>query len=268
MLAFPPHAIGNPNDGGENQGGKRKMSGEAVLADINTVNEAGGNHVPAQRSLGAAENENCKQLRPQGPFNPAGEREIKQRQGKGHADEAAQETMGPFPPVDEFEFRQRHAPVLDLVLRNEFVFFKGDQPIRFIQWWNCTQQGPPFGDRQAAISQTGGAADDDHAEHEKGHGIKPEAHLWRRGLSWGSSSLHDRPLRGPKLKFKGTGVASSSFDDVMQRIELCAELGDFGSEAGRIVGAQGLGNKSCELGRILFINAPSYDLRCSKPNAI
>ena len=137
-MTLSSHAFGDPNDGGENQRGKREVGGEAVLADINAVDEAGGHHVPAQYSLGAAESEKCKQLRPQRPLNPASKCEIDQRQGKGYAYEAPQKPMGPFPPKDEFEIGEVHAPVLDLILGNELVFFEGGEPIGLVHWRNCT----------------------------------------------------------------------------------------------------------------------------------
>ncbi len=106
----------------------------------------------------------------------AHEPEGQKRQRKGDADEAAEEAVRPFPPVDRLECLERHARVDDRVLGDRLVLVEREQPVGFVERRDGAQQRLPFGDREAAVGEAHGPADDDHAEHQRGDQQQPDAY--------------------------------------------------------------------------------------------
>ncbi len=89
------------------------MQRQAVLADVDAVDEAGLHHVPADGALQAAQREDAETLQREAAAQLAHEPERDERQREGDADEAAEEAVRPFPPVDGLEGFERHAGVDD-----------------------------------------------------------------------------------------------------------------------------------------------------------
>src|SRR5690606_7899292 len=120
-----------------------------VLADIDAIDEAALDHIPAENSLRAAKQK--KRAEPE--RSPAGESaarpEPEERYEKHEADRPAEKAMRPLPPVNRLEAFQAHPLVDELVLRDLTIFLEGHLPVRFGQWRDGAQNGLPLGDRQA-----------------------------------------------------------------------------------------------------------------------
>jgi hypothetical protein len=85
--------------------------------------------------------------------------------------------MRPFPPVDELEVIERHAAIDEAIFRNLPVFLEGRLPIGRAERRYGAEQGLPFGDRQAGMSEPGCAADDHHYEDQGCNKPEPGANI-------------------------------------------------------------------------------------------
>ncbi len=108
-----------------------------------------------------------------------------ERHGKGDADEAAEKAVRPLPPVDGLEAIERHAGVDDRIFGDRLVLLEGDEPVGLVERRDGAQQRLPFGDRQPAVGEAHGTADDDHAEDQRGD--EPAAKFVRQRRRHGSA---------------------------------------------------------------------------------
>jgi len=106
----------------------REMGDETVLADLDPVGEAAGHHVPAERTLRGAEQQNAGERRHQWARQPPAHHEINKGQGIGKADQPPPQTVEIFPQVDGFERVEAHAVIEQPVLRDVPVFFEFGGP--------------------------------------------------------------------------------------------------------------------------------------------
>ena len=123
------------------------MGCQAILADIDAVDEAGRNHPPADGALQAAESEQRQQSRLEVRLQHAGEPEKNERQREHGADQPPEQAVGPFPPVDELEAGKRHVGIHLAEFRNLAVFGEFLLPLGFVQRRDDAVDRLPFGDR-------------------------------------------------------------------------------------------------------------------------
>ena len=60
------------------------------------------------------------------------------------------------------------------VLRNGLIFLELGLPLRLVQRRQRAHDRLPFGDRKAGFGKPRRAADQNHGEHKRGDGIKPQ----------------------------------------------------------------------------------------------
>ena len=140
------------------------MRHQPVLADIDPVGEAALDHVPAERPLRRAQQQNPAERRKELLRQPAAQPEIQKRYGVDDADQPSPEAVHVFPPVDRLEIGEAHAGVEQPVLRNMPVFLELRGPARGRERRQDAGDRLPLGDRQPGERQPGNAADDDHRE--------------------------------------------------------------------------------------------------------
>src|SRR5580704_1411204 len=80
FLSAPPKIERRPKHRAVNQASEPEMRGQTVLTDAWVVDQPAFHHVPAQRALQAAEQENEGQARHQAAINFASRSKINQRQ--------------------------------------------------------------------------------------------------------------------------------------------------------------------------------------------
>ena len=81
--------------------------------------------------------------------------------------------VAPFPPIDDLEVLKLHPLVLDAPLVDLFVLFELSLPVGLAQGWDCTGNGPPFGDRQPAVGQPCQPPHDDHRHDQSEQNRQP-----------------------------------------------------------------------------------------------
>ncbi len=164
------------------------MKGQALGGDVDPAGKAAGHHPPSDQSLQSTE----RQEQPAAPDEPLGEpplgknrkearplqplvaQEGQERQQEGQPDHPPQQPVRPFPPENPLEGGQGHPAVQLLVLRDPLVFLELVQPGLVRQRRQRPGDRLPFGDREARVGQAGGAAHDDHGEHQNGHREQPD----------------------------------------------------------------------------------------------
>ena len=170
-----PKVESDPDQGAHDREGEQQVRRKAEMADVRPVDQAGHDHVPAQRALQPAEDEQADELPAIALRDRALRREPDQRQREGHADQAADQPVEPLPEEDELELRQRHSgrPVDLEIFRRLLVELEGMLPVGLRQRRDRAGDGLPLRDRQAAFGQAGDPADHDHQEDQSGDGQEP-----------------------------------------------------------------------------------------------
>ena len=79
------------------------MDREPLLCDLDPVDEARGNHPPADKALKPAKREQTDKLELQIPRQRAAQPEENKRQRDRKADDPAEQPMAPFPEENELE---------------------------------------------------------------------------------------------------------------------------------------------------------------------
>ena len=151
------------------------MGGEAILADIGALDEAGRDHPPADAALHRAQRQKTGKPRLQERLQPARQPEEGQGQGEDDADAPRQKPVRPFPPIDRLERIEAHAPIDLLILGNALVEFELLLPFAGRERRNDAMDRLPFGDGQARFGQAGRAADDDERDDHDRHHRQPDA---------------------------------------------------------------------------------------------
>ena len=98
-----------------------EMGGKPVLADVDAIDQPALHHVPAERTLQAAENEQAKKPGQERARDIADGPEDGEWDEEDDADEAAEKAMGPLPPEDCFELTEAHALVELAILGNLLI---------------------------------------------------------------------------------------------------------------------------------------------------
>ena len=204
----PARAGDQPDDPGVEDDCQRQVGSEPVVADRGPVDQAAGDHVPAERALQAAEDEQRGQRRDQ-PARQAAAQQQSDEAGQEHdADQAAEQPVQIFQPEDRLEAADGQVGEDLPVLRRLPVEVEQPLPGGVAHRRQPAEQGPPFGHRQTGFGQPGQPAEHDHGEDHPGHQQKPAADgrmdgsVGRRkhaggghaGGGWGTEGLRARPV--------------------------------------------------------------------------
>ena len=156
---------------------------------ILVLDEPGLDHPPANRALRRSEAEERRQARRERARDPPLGGEVRQGQDEVPAQRAAPLPVSPLHPVYELEVVHGHPRVRLLVLWGLLVLGELRVPVlggerRFLDEF-------PVGHGQAAPSEPGDAAQDDHAVHPRAPSREPPPERSFRG----GSSVHQRTRR-------------------------------------------------------------------------
>ena len=151
-----------------------QVRGEPVLAYPWIVDQAALHHVPAHRTLQAAEEKNAGELPSQLAIDAPAREKIEKGREERHADRAAEQAMTILPPKDAFELVERHAAIHLPILGRELVPGESVLPLRVVQRRHGADDGLPLDDRQSRVREAGNPADDHHQEEQDAAGEKPE----------------------------------------------------------------------------------------------
>ncbi len=198
LARYPAWALHTPE--GKKRHRQQQMGGKAVVADRGAVDQARGDHGPAQRALEPAQHEHDHQARLEFGREPAAQPEPGERQGEGEADQPAPQPMEEFEPEDLLELGDVEAAVDHPSLRGGRVFLQFGPPGLFRQRRQPPGDRLPFDHGQARLGQPRERAQHDHRKNHHGNDDQPVAH----GIGGG---LHGA---GPC----GKGRASSSCKNV------------------------------------------------------
>ena len=140
------------------------------MADVGPILEAGFDHVPAERALEPAEDQQPDHLPAVAPGNRPHRREADEPHGEDESDQPSEKTVDELPPVNVLELGQGHARrAVDLaIFRGRPIKGEGVLPIGVGKRRDSAGNGVPLGDREAAFGEAGDAADDDHGEDHRG----------------------------------------------------------------------------------------------------
>ena len=150
---------------------QREMGHQPVLADLDPLGEAALDHVPAERALCAAEQQDRAEGREQPPRQPPAQPEVQKRHRIGETDQPAPQAVYVLPPVDRLEFGEAHAVIEEAVLRDLLILLELRGPGRGRERRQYAGHRLPLGDRQARHGQPRDAADHDH---DKDHAAAQE----------------------------------------------------------------------------------------------
>ncbi len=106
------------------------MRGEPVLAHIGAIVEPALHHVPAERALKTAKNEQADEPRQKRRRDVARDPEHDEGHEEGNTDQPPKEPMRPFPPIDGLEFFEAHAALELGIFRDGLVGREGLLPVR------------------------------------------------------------------------------------------------------------------------------------------
>ena len=128
----PGHAKAEqePERRAENDKSKAEMRGEPILAHIGAKVEAALHHVPAERALKTAKNEQADETRQKRRRDVARRPEHDKGHQEGNTDQPPKEPMRPFPPINGLEFFEAHAALELAIFRNGLVGREGLLPVR------------------------------------------------------------------------------------------------------------------------------------------
>ena len=171
----PVHPGDQPDDPGVEDHRQREMGGEPVVADRGPVDQAAGDHVPAERALQAAEHEQRGQRWDQ-PARQAAAQQQGDETGQEHdADQPAEQPVQIFQPEDRLEAANGQVGEDLPVLRRHPVEVEQPLPGLVAHRRQPAEQGPPLGHRQAGLGEPGQPAEHDHGEDHAGHQQEPSA---------------------------------------------------------------------------------------------
>ena len=120
------------------------MRGQAVLADVWSINQAAHNHVPAHQALQTAKDEQPPELPLGCAINRFFGQEPDERDEEHDTDQPSPQAMDEFEPEDRFEILDRHPGVDFLELGILAVFFIERLPVGFIHRRDDAGEGSPF----------------------------------------------------------------------------------------------------------------------------
>ena len=165
VRGVPTQAERQPQDRRIDSQSQSEMRDEAVLADLDPIGQPALDHVPAEGSLGEAEQQNAAERRNHPPRQPPAHQKPDKGRGKDDADQPSQQPMTILPEVNAFELIQRHSKMDRTVFWDLFVFGKFGGPVGSGERRHDADNRLPFGDRQARQGEPRDAADYDHQEN-------------------------------------------------------------------------------------------------------
>ena len=157
------------------------MDRQPLLRDLDAMDEARGDHPPADEALQAAQGENAGEPPAQAALDLAAREKPHERDREQHADQPPEQAMAPFPGIDGLEPGQVHVREQLAILRDFLVFRECGRPVRLAQRRQHAGDGLPFGDGEPQFGQARRAADDDHRENSGGDQPQPDADQRDRG---------------------------------------------------------------------------------------
>jgi hypothetical protein len=150
------------------------VDGEPDVADVGPVDEARGDHPPADRALQGAEREDEAELPAIAARDRPLPREPQQGQSESEADDPAEQPVDIFPEIDALEVLEAHSAVDELILRALPVGGELGRPGLLPERRKGSRKRLPANDREAGFGQPGDPPDDDHQEDEGGDGEQPQ----------------------------------------------------------------------------------------------
>ena len=152
------------------------MRGETQLRYARVVDEPALHHVPAERTLCAAEDEDRKQRPGITGRNAATDEKPQIRQQEGKTDCAPEQPMRVLPPEDALERVEAHVRVDLPVFGRGAILGENVSPVGIGQRRQRADDRLPFGDRQAGVREARHAPEHDQREQQGTADKKPRCH--------------------------------------------------------------------------------------------
>src|SRR5215470_8798822 len=152
------------------------MRGQAQWRDAWVIDEPARDHVPAERALEGAEDEDREKRNAVARRDSLPDEKPQIRQQERHTNRPTEQAMEIFPPENLFERIEAHAAVDLQVFGCRLILLERDPPMFVADRRQRADDGLPLRDREPRMGQARYAADDDHRQEQRAADEEPDRH--------------------------------------------------------------------------------------------